>query len=469
MTARVIIVATGRTGPSKSATNITVAPTGDVAATNVQDAIAELASEKQTAAQVLAVLSPYASAITDHIADTSDAHDASAISYVGSTNLAATDVEAALDELDTEKVAYEQGVTDGNVRGPGTGVLAALTTGMNNTAMGKQALWKNTTGNGNVAIGDIALRNNTIGVTNVAVGENTLVANVLGSCNVAVGPACLTNTLGDDNTAVGSNAMTTNSTGQSNVAIGTYALQYNTTADSNVAVGFGSLRSNITGTGLTAIGREALQTATAAVDSLAVGFKALYSNVTGTGNTAIGRDALYSATGDYNTAHGPYALRSATASYNTAIGYSAGYQPNGVVGNATGIGVHQTLVGFQTGQSTSGNIPYLTCVGSKAVGALNGVAVGYTATASGDYATAVGSGATSSHTRSIALGYQTVTSADDQLSLGGRHIEVYELAADPSAPAANRARIYSRDNGSGKTQVCVRFNTGAVQVLATEP
>lgn len=32
-----------------------------------------------------------------------DAHDASAISYAGSTDLAATDVEAALDELDTEK------------------------------------------------------------------------------------------------------------------------------------------------------------------------------------------------------------------------------------------------------------------------------------------------------------------------------------------------------------------------------
>lgn len=40
---------------------------------------------------------------------------------------------------------------------------------------------------------------------------------------------------------------------------------------------------------------------------------------------------------------------------------------------------------------------------------------------------------------------------------------------DPAAGAANTARLYSRDNGSGKTQLVVRFNTGAIQVIATEP
>ena len=46
-----------------------------------------------------------ASSVSDHLGDTTDAHDASAISYLGSTNLAATEVEAALDELDTEKAS----------------------------------------------------------------------------------------------------------------------------------------------------------------------------------------------------------------------------------------------------------------------------------------------------------------------------------------------------------------------------
>lgn len=104
MSRRVIIVATGRTGPSKSATNITVTPTGGISSTNVQAALAELDSEKQTAAQVLAALSPYATAITDHIADTSDAHAASAITNTPAGSIAATTVQAAIDELDSEKL-----------------------------------------------------------------------------------------------------------------------------------------------------------------------------------------------------------------------------------------------------------------------------------------------------------------------------------------------------------------------------
>lgn len=41
--------------------------------------------------------------------------------------------------------------------------------------------------------------------------------------------------------------------------------------------------------------------------------------------------------------------------------------------------------------------------------------------------------------------------------------------ADPAAPVADGMRLYARDNGAGKTQLCVRFNTGAIAVLATQP
>ncbi len=41
--------------------------------------------------------------------------------------------------------------------------------------------------------------------------------------------------------------------------------------------------------------------------------------------------------------------------------------------------------------------------------------------------------------------------------------------SDPAAPASNKAILYARDSGGGKTQLCVRFPTGAVQVIATEP
>jgi hypothetical protein len=37
----------------------------------------------------------------------------------------------------------------------------------------------------------------------------------------------------------------------------------------------------------------------------------------------------------------------------------------------------------------------------------------------------------------------------------------------PSAPGLNKARLFVRDNG-GFTQLCVRFNTGGVKVLATQ-
>jgi hypothetical protein len=48
------------------------------------------------------------------------------------------------------------------------------------------------------------------------------------------------------------------------------------------------------------------------------------------------------------------------------------------------------------------------------------------------------------------------------------YIQGAEIAA-PAAPAANTGRLYFRDNGAGKTQLVVRFPTGAVQVIATEP
>lgn len=54
-----------------------------------------------------------------HLADATDAHDASAISSVAAGNLAATDVQTALNELDTEKqakatfpVVLEYAITD---------------------------------------------------------------------------------------------------------------------------------------------------------------------------------------------------------------------------------------------------------------------------------------------------------------------------------------------------------------------
>lgn len=57
-----------------------------------------------------------------------------------------------------------------------------------------------------------------------------------------------------------------------------------------------------------------------------------------------------------------------------------------------------------------------------------------------------------------------------QITAAGEFVEFLENGTtDAAAGATNTARFYCRDNGAGKTQLCVRFNTGAVQVLATEP
>jgi hypothetical protein len=49
-------------------------------------------------------------------------------------------------------------------------------------------------------------------------------------------------------------------------------------------------------------------------------------------------------------------------------------------------------------------------------------------------------------------------------------LETSEIS-DPAAPAAGKARIYVRSTGGGtpKTQLVVRFDSGAIQVIATEP
>ncbi|MBY0320939.1 MAG: hypothetical protein K2X72_19610 [Reyranella sp.] len=52
--------------------------------------------------------------------------------------------------------------------------------------------------------------------------------------------------------------------------------------------------------------------------------------------------------------------------------------------------------------------------------------------------------------------------------LNGAAIRLTERT-DPSAPSGNNAYFYCRDDGGGKTQLVVRFPTGAIQVIATEP
>ena len=60
------------------------------------------------------------------------------------------------------------------------------------------------------------------------------------------------------------------------------------------------------------------------------------------------------------------------------------------------------------------------------------------------------------------------TSPSTRLDIDAGAIEFAEMTA-PAAGAVNTGRLFCRDNGSGKTQLCIIFNTGAIQVIATQP
>ncbi len=64
--------------------------------------------------------------------------------------------------------------------------------------------------------------------------------------------------------------------------------------------------------------------------------------------------------------------------------------------------------------------------------------------------------------------YTSVTASNFLLSGTTQTIEGAEITA-PAAPAANGFKIYSQDNGSGKTQLCAIFSSGAAQCFATQP
>lgn len=178
-------------------------------------------------------------------------------------------------------------------------------------------------------------------------------------------------------------------------------------------------------------------------------------------NVIVGETALDSVTGSPTTGVNDIGIGYqtftglTTGNFNTGIGHQAGANPNGVAANESTTADNQTLIGCQTGQGSTTAREGITCVGFRAI-------------ADGTRATAVGRAAVAGHDNSVALGDASSTTAALQVKLGGRHIELVEVT-EPAAGAANSARLYAKDNGSGKTQLCVRFATGAVAVLATEP
>lgn len=76
--------------------------------------------------------------------------------------------------------------------------------------------------------------------------------------------------------------------------------------------------------------------------------------------------------------------------------------------------------------------------------------------------------ATGKHHYSLTINTTEAFRVDQALRLGvAKDIEMSEMS-EPPAPSANNGRLFMKDTG-GKTQLLVRFPSGASQVIATEP
>ncbi len=322
------------------------------------------------------------------------------------------------------------------------------TTGLNNSAFGYQALYNNLTGRSNIAIGYLALKSNTNRSNLVAIGDSALYANGTGATgileaqyNTAVGSKSLSsNTTGYSNTALGCNSLYSNTSGNRLVAVGEDALLSNTSGNDNIAVGSGALQINSTGSHNIAIGSDALinnytSQRNVAIgyqglrfnrvnDNVCIGYEGLLNNTYASQNIAIGSEALHTMS---------YANGNASfAGNNIAIGYKALYlndptsTSNGIKNVATGYyslysnstGYGNTAYGQETmADNTTGF--YNTAIG---LAALNDLTTGYYNTAIGYNAgptstnpglnntTALGNNATVDNHNQVRIGNSLVTS-----------------------------------------------------------
>jgi len=274
------------------------------------------------------------------------------------------------------------------------------TTGINNTAIGFQATYRNTSGTANTSLGYNAGYQITTGTNNVSVGDSVLGSNgggVTGNYNTGVGSVTLTSlSSGSNNTAVGYNALYNNDTASGSTAVGYQAL-YSNTQLGLVAVGYKALYSNSTGNWSVGVGYNAGYSNTTGT-VIAIGHEAAYTNTTGSNIIAIGDSAAYTTNQNGNLGiiaignNVLYSNNSGTNNIGIGFNSSGGGQPplkantsgfmNVAIGaytlSANTTGAHNVGIGESTLQSS--NSDYNSVVGGQA----------YSALTTGQYNTALG-------------------------------------------------------------------------------
>jgi hypothetical protein len=299
--------------------------------------------------------------------------------------------------------ALKVNTTGSNNTGVGAYTLNSNISGQNNTGIGTFALMANTSGNHNVAIGLDALSHNTTGFYNTALGNYALQANISGSsntccgyramyasssssANTAFGAYAMDNaTSGSNNTGVGAYALR-NATGNQNTALGAYTLTSNTTGANNVGVGTGAVRQNTTGNYNTGIGTNALYENTTGNNNVGVGYQALFSNTAGISLVAIGSSALASFS----------SVTEGNQSLVIAVGGSAF---TNLIGGMGGIGI-----GGYAGAQTSSNSNFTNATNSIYIG--NNTKASYYTTTN---EIVIGAGAVGGGNDTVTLGNSSIT------------------------------------------------------------
>jgi hypothetical protein len=201
--------------------------------------------------------------------------------------------------------------------GSGTGVsnsntavgyfsLATCTTGISNTAIGRESLRNLTDGSYNVGVGSSSLYSCTTGFENTAIGKFALFSLTSGSYNVGLGSSSMYScTIGSENMAIGQSSLLSLIDGSYNVGIGVSSLYYCTSGTLNTAIGHESTAYLTTGTFNSYVGNNAGS-----------------GLVTGTLNSGIGKFAGYNFDSSRCTFLGAYADLSVAALTNvTCVGY----------------------------------------------------------------------------------------------------------------------------------------------------
>jgi len=204
--------------------------------------------------------------------------------------------------------------------------LGQIVAGVNNTAIGSEAMRLSTAGVGNTAVGVEALTA-TEGDYNIGVGYKALGgASATYDNSTAIGyQAGLQLTSGADNLLFGYNSGYGLTTGSNNIV---FATNLNLdSGDNNILIGAEAFSANVSSDGNTGVGYQPARFQTGQYN-VAIGQQALYGNSgasAGADNVAVGVLAGFEAEGARNTYLGRDAGKNHTNNDSVFIGYRAGW------------------------------------------------------------------------------------------------------------------------------------------------